>query len=296
MKSWIGQLIAVVGILAASVTPSSAELLTWNFTAKVNFVSPALASSFAPNDVVVLTVAFETTTPASGGTPTAVTYPSAVRFVSMIVNSYVVTMTNSPSGNFIHVMNDDTAGFFPLFDGYTFSAPVTGPPIGSDGPNLLQINIGDPDPAGLAVSSTALPTVPLNLSTFPPAFKGFALYFSGGASIGGTITALTTQLPTYVGPAGPAGPQGPQGPTGNTGATGATGAPGPHGDTGGTGATGPQGEAGEGLVSGALLFLMGNAQPPAGYTFLGTSVVPIDTTPGRPGGLRLTTVRVYRKN
>lgn len=302
-RSWTFQLIAVIVVLGASVAPCSAELLTWSFSGKVNFVSPALAPTFNTGDTVVVTVAFETTTPASGPTPTAANYPSAVRFVAIYVGSYAATMTNSPSGNFVQMFDNDASGFFPLFDGITFSAPVSGPPVGGVAPNLMQLNFGDTN--GTALNSTALPTVPPSLSTFSPGFQGIALYFQGGVSIGASLTAVTTQLPMTVGPQGPAGPQGPQGPvgpqglqgvTGGTGATGATGATGTTGATGATGPKGDQGNTGEGLVSGALLFLTGTDQPPAGYTFVATLTAPWDTTPGRPGGIRLAQLRVYRKN
>ena len=69
-----------------------------------------------------------------------------------------------------------------------------------------------------------------------------------------------------------------------------SGVPGPKGDKGDTGAPG------EGLVTGALLLLTGNDQPPPGYTLFATFTQLMDTRPGHPGGLRLVVVRVYRKN
>lgn len=184
VRFWTCQLIAVVSLLGASVAPCSAELLTWSFSGRVNFVSPALAPAFAVGDVVVFTVAFETTTPASGPTATSANYPSAVRFLSVYVNSYAATMTNSPAGNFIQVFDNYTGGFFPLFDGITFSVPVTGPPVGGVAPNLVQINLGDT--SGSALDSTALPSVPPNLSTFSPGFQNFGLFFQSRFLSAGT--------------------------------------------------------------------------------------------------------------
>ena len=66
-----------------------------------------------------------------------------------------------------------------------------------------------------------------------------------------------------------------------------SGVPGPKGD---------KGAPGEGLVTGALLLLTGNDQPPPGYTLFGTFTQLMDTRPGRAGGLRLVVVRVYRRN
>jgi hypothetical protein len=387
IRSWACRLLTVGSLLGASVIPCQAELVTWSFSGRLNFVSPSLAGSFSAGDPVVLTVAFETATPASAPTPTIANYPSAVRFVAVYINTYAVTMTNSPSGNFVQVYNNYTGGFYPVFDGMTFSAPVTGPPVAGVAPNLLQINFGDT--TGAAMSSIALPLVPPDLTRFSPGFQNFGLFFPGSVSIAGDITVVTNQLPTIIGPRGPAGPQGPRGDRGDTGPagpqgvkgdTGETGAQGPKGDmgaqgpvgptgalgqagpqgakgdtgetgpagprglkgdpgdigpqgpkgetgaqgpigpTGVQGPTGPKGDAGpqgipgpmgpagakgekgdkgdpgEGLVSGALLFLTGTDQPPAGYTLIATLTVPFDTTPGRPGGMQLTRLRVFRRD
>lgn len=144
------------------------------------------------------------------------------------------------------------------------------------------------------------------------------------------VTAIIRpETPACGGVPGPAGPAGPPGPQGEPGATGATGATGPTGATGATGAQGPQGDTGpqgpigpagpqgetgaqgpqgiqgligpqglqgEGLVSGSLLMLTGDDQPPPGYTLFSTFTQVMDTTPDSPGGNQLVTVRVYRKN
>jgi hypothetical protein len=96
--------------------------------------------------------------------------------------------------------------------------------------------------------------------------------------------------PGASGPPGPPGPLGPPGPSGSAGPQGAPGVAGPKGDKG------DKGDRGEGLVSGTLLMLIDNDQPPAGYTLFGTFTQVMDTRPGRPGGVRLVVVRVYRKS
>jgi hypothetical protein len=304
MKFWIRQFVAVAAVFLASVVPSSAELVTWSVTFRVNFVSPELASTFHHDDVVVVTVAFESATPASSGaTAMEANYPGAVRFVSVVGQSYAATMTNSPAWNFMQISDNLTNAFVPLLDSITFSAPVSGPPVGGLAPSVLQFGFGDT--SGVALSSTALPTVAPNLNAMTPGYQSFRLDFGAFPSpitVSGAVTAVTTQLPTTIGPQGPAGPKGDKGDKGDTGEAGVDGQDGAQGDTGATGATGAagpkgdKGDTGEGLVSGALLFMTGTAQPPTGYTLLGTSVIPIDATPGRPGGIRFTNVRVYVKN
>ena len=76
---------------------------------------------------------------------------------------------------------------------------------------------------------------------------------------------------------------------GAQGATGATGA-------GATGATGANRRLRRGPISGALLLLTGDDQPPAGYTLFATFETQMDTTPNGKGGNKKVTVRVYRKN
>ena len=101
------------------------------------------------------------------------------------------------------------------------------------------------------------------------------------------------------GEVGAQGPQGAQGETGPQGPRGATGLQGPQGMQGLQGLLGPQGpkgDQGEGLVSGSLLMLTGDDQPPPGYTLFATFTRVMDTTPDAPGGTSLVTVRVYRKN
>lgn len=67
----------------------------------------------------------------------------------------------------------------------------------------------------------------------------------------------------------------------------------PVGPQGSQGIQGPPGPAGEGLVSGSLLFLLPGIAPPAGYTFMGSSMIVLTV----PGSRRLTTltINVYRK-
>ena len=114
-----------------------------------------------------------------------------------------------------------------------------------------------------------------------------------------------------VGAQGAAGPQGPQGEIGAQGPQGVPGEPGPQGPQGETGPQGPQGiqglqgligpqgpkgDLGDGLVSGSLLMLTGDDQPPPGYTLFATFTQVMDATPGSPSGNNLVTVRVYRRN
>ena len=98
------------------------------------------------------------------------------------------------------------------------------------------------------------------------------------------------------GPAGPAGPQGPEGPQGVPGPQGPKGDTGPRGPQGPMGPMGPQGPKGEsGEPRGALLFLMGNDKPPAGYELVATFRHLMDVTPEKRGGERFVTVRVYKR-
>jgi hypothetical protein len=127
--------------------------------------------------------------------------------------------------------------------------------------------------------------------------------FGQSASDGVRVDVI---IPSGVpGPPGPQGPKGDAGPPGLPGASGPPGPPGPPGSAGPQGmpgVPGPKGDkgdkgaAGEGLVTGALLLLTGNDQPPPGYTLFGTFTQLMDTRPGHAGGRRLVVVRVYRKN
>jgi hypothetical protein len=99
--------------------------------------------------------------------------------------------------------------------------------------------------------------------------------------------------PGPPGPQGPAGPQGAQGPQGVPGPPGPKGEPGPRGPQGPAGPQGPKGEPGE--PRGALLFLMGDDRPPAGYVLIATFRQVMDVTPEKRGGERQVTVRVYRR-
>jgi len=195
VKTVVIVVITGVLMLGAGASDCAAQVLTWNFTGRVNFVDPALAGGFTVGDLATFTLAFQTATPASGPTPTAATYPGAITSLSGQVGSYLITMVNSPSDNFILVLDNYTQGFFPLFDGFTFSAPVNGPAAGGFNPNLLQINFGDL--TGSAVTSTALPTVPPNPGSFTPGFVNFGLFFPGSSGIGGDILTATAVTPAF---------------------------------------------------------------------------------------------------
>ena len=96
-----------------------------------------------------------------------------------------------------------------------------------------------------------------------------------------------------TGPSGPAGPAGAKGDTGNTGATGPAGAQGPAGPIGPAGPQGPQGPSGGGgHVTGEILTLIASATPPAGFTKIGTSKLPMLNAAGRPV---LVDVVIYQK-
>lgn len=96
-----------------------------------------------------------------------------------------------------------------------------------------------------------------------------------------------------IGPAGAVGPDGPIGPIGATGPVGPIGPIGPIGPTGLTGPVGPVGAKGEGLMTGSLLFLPADFEPPVGYEFVGRfDLLPYDGPRGRTLGLA---VDVYRR-
>jgi endonuclease/exonuclease/phosphatase family metal-dependent hydrolase len=155
-------------------------------------------------------------------------------------------------------------------------------------------------------------TMTLTLTRTPGQYVYAVTVTDPGGQSASDQTQVNIVLPTGVpGPQGPAGPQGPigqtgpQGPAGPAGPQGPIGPPGPggpQGPVGPTGATGPQGPvgptgpSGAGLVTGALLFLSGNDQPPPGYTFFGEFKTTIDTQAGAPITLWTVTIRIYRKN
>jgi uncharacterized repeat protein (TIGR03803 family) len=147
----------------------------------------------------------------------------------------------------------------------------------------LSLLWAGPGASGNPAATTESMTVTLGLGNYSYTLTVTDAY---GRTASAT-THVTVQLPSSgsgpqgppgpAGSAGPAGPQGPQGPKGDTGATGATGPQAVKGDKGATGAIGAAGAQGVSgnVPAGTTVLLAVGTPAPAGYSFIGTTVIRI---------------------
>ena len=219
--------------------------------------------------------------------------PAAVEFLIEVIDNYL----GSDNYMFVSYRNQPTDGvgvgtiWWQLDDltQMALSSPalLAAPPVLSQWQGLAGLNIEGPGLEYLLrgqITSISIPegTCETACPPGPP----------GPAGPQGETGPMGPRGPE--GPAGPMGPQGAQGPAGAVGLQGAPGLMGPMGPAGPVGPQGPKGDKGE-VPSGTLVFMLAEDAVPSGYTFVGSFVQNLNNVVYE-GGLRVVTIRVYRKN
>ncbi|HYS24700.1 MAG TPA: hypothetical protein VEP46_03830 [Vicinamibacterales bacterium] len=317
--------------LAAAATlyaaPVAAQDVTFEFHGVITQHDGPFFPEIAEGTPFHGTYTFNLSTPNSGSLPTVGDYWHYGAPAGVMVDIAGHRFQTDPSNVqfLIELVNDHG---MPAADNYVFISYANQVVSGVSVP-IISWQLDGTSLA--AIGNTFLSNVPPNLGDWSQ-LSGFVIMFSGYQGlVRGQVTDISvanSPLPPVVdeGSVGPPGPQGPEGPQGIQGERGPQGEPGaqgsqgiqgdrgpqgepgaqgsqgtqgergPQGQAGAQGPQGPKGDSGDGLFPGALLFLTGTDQPPVGYAFVAMFSAPMDTTPGRTGGVRNITVRMYRKD
>lgn len=175
----------IVGVLATKARNAEAAIITYDFTAEANFISPSLGPTLSRGQTLTGSLSFDDATTGTVGSPTRATYFDAVTALSVSVAGLTWTLNPSGPNNRIEITNN--LPVTPPADFFVALASISGPQVNGRVPDRVSFVLSDN--TGTRLNSLDLPT-DLDLADFPGLNTRVVLFFDINVSNFFTFTSL----------------------------------------------------------------------------------------------------------